>query len=188
MEILSHALWAGAAGKAINLSASWRKKQPLKLKWMAFWGIFPDFFAFSPAFAYMFASYIFPSLPKMYHPGPNNIEPATENTLLISNLTHNLYNLSHSLIIFILIFGLIWLISKRPRWEIGGWMLHILIDIPTHSYQFYPTPFLWPISDFKINGTHWGSLQFELINYFLILSAYVLLWLIKRTALTKPSA
>jgi len=38
-----------------------------------------------------------------------------------------------------------------------AWALHIIIDIPTHSYELFPTPFLWPISDFKINGIPWDN-------------------------------
>ncbi|MDQ1283780.1 MAG: hypothetical protein QG620_128 [Patescibacteria group bacterium] len=183
MDILAHSLWAGAAGKAVNI----KKKKPLKVWVMAFFGFFPDLFAFAPAFAYMFASYIFPGIPKMYHPGPNNIEPATRDTLLISNLTHNLYNLSHSLIIFFLIFGLVWLIFKRPIWELGGWLVHILMDIPSHSYDFYPTPFLWPVSNFMINGTHWGTPWFIIVNYSLLIAVYFIFWIIKRKSLShKP--
>ncbi|OGI28700.1 MAG: hypothetical protein A2288_03860, partial [Candidatus Moranbacteria bacterium RIFOXYA12_FULL_44_15] len=175
MDILSHTLWVAAAGKAVNV----KKKKPLKVWMMAIFGLFPDLFAFSPAFAYMFASYIFPTLPKMYHPGPNQIEPATGNTLFISNLTHNLYNLSHSLIVFFLIFGLIWLVFKQPIWEMGGWLIHILMDIPSHSYDFYPTPFLWPVSGFMINGIHWGTPRFMITNYSLIIAAYMILWILK---------
>ena len=176
MDILAHGLWAGSAGKAVNL----KKKEPLKLKWMVVWGIFPDFFAFAPAFIYMFASFIFPSIPKIEHPGPTHMEPATGNSLIISQLTHNLYNISHSLFIFIIVFGIVWLIFRRPIWVMGGWILHILMDIPSHSYDFYPTPFLWPFSDFKINGFHWGTPWFMITNYSLIVIAYLILYFIRK--------
>jgi len=183
MDILAHGLWAGSAGKVVNI----KKKEPLKLKWMVVWGIFPDFFAFAPAFIYMFASFVFPSIPKIEHPGPTHMEPATGNGLIISQLTHNLYNLSHSLFIFFAIFFIAYLIFRRPIWVMGGWLLHIIMDIPSHSYDFYPTPFLWPISDFKINGFHWGTLWFMITNYSLIILAYLVLYFIKNRNKKKAS-
>ncbi|MFA6047452.1 MAG: hypothetical protein WCV59_01570 [Parcubacteria group bacterium] len=178
MDVFAHGLWAGAASKAGNIKIF--KKKPLKTWKMVVFGVFPDVFAFAPAFIYMFASYIFPGIPKMDHPGPAHMEPATGNGLVINNLTHHLYNLSHSLLIFFLIFGLIWLIFRRPVWEMLGWIIHIIMDIPSHSYDFYPTPFLWPFSDFKVNGVHWGTPWFMITNYSLIILAYLVIYLVKR--------
>jgi hypothetical protein len=42
-------------------------------------------------------------------------------------------------------------------WILAAWGLHILIDIPTHSLALFPTPFLWPVSDFKVNGIGWDN-------------------------------
>lgn len=187
MDVFAHGLWAGAAAKASNLKIT--KEKPLKTWKMVIFGVFPDVFAFAPAFIYMFASFIFPQIPKIEHPGPSHMEPAHGNGLIISNLTHNLYNYSHSLIIFLLVFGLVWLILRRPVWEMGGWILHILMDIPSHSYDFYPTPFLYPVSNFKVNGVHWGTPWFMITNYSLIILAYVALYLYnKRKNLTAPRA
>ncbi|HRZ95011.1 MAG TPA: metal-dependent hydrolase [Candidatus Moranbacteria bacterium] len=180
MDILAHGLWAGSAGKAVNLIRQPAEKEPLKLKWMVVWGIFPDFFAFAISFSWMIGSQIFPFIPKIEHLGPGNMEPVTQNSLFIMHLTHTLYNISHSLFIFFLIFGLAWLIFKKPVWVMTGWLLHILMDIPSHSYDFYPTPFLWPISDFKINGFHWGTPWFMITNYSLIIIAYLLLYIINK--------
>jgi hypothetical protein len=38
-----------------------------------------------------------------------------------------------------------------------GWLLHIAIDIPTHSFRYYATRFLWPVSDFRIDGIAWRT-------------------------------
>jgi hypothetical protein len=37
-----------------------------------------------------------------------------------------------------------------------GWVVHILMDIPTHSKEFFPTQFLWPFSTFSVNGFNWS--------------------------------
>jgi membrane-bound metal-dependent hydrolase YbcI (DUF457 family) len=54
-----------------------------------------------------------------------------------------------------------------------AWPLHILVDIPTHSSQFFPTPFLWPVSDFYINGVSWGQPIIFIPNAILIVCLYV---------------
>ena len=64
---------------------------------------------------------------------------------------------------------IVWLVFKRPRYELLGWTLHILIDIPSHSATFYPTPFLWPISDYRfLSGVSWSNPTYMVINYSLL--------------------
>ncbi len=86
----------------------------------------------------------------------------------------NLYNVTHSLIIFAAVFILICIIARRPIWIAAAWGLHILIDIPTHSLTLFPTPFLWPISDFKINGIGWDNPLILIIDIILLIAAYSL--------------
>ena len=38
-----------------------------------------------------------------------------------------------------------------------AWPLHILVDFPFHSIDYFPTPILWPIFDFKFNGIPWSN-------------------------------
>ena len=45
MDIISHALWSAALFKSINLKLK-KKKEKFNLWWAAFWGMFPDIFAF----------------------------------------------------------------------------------------------------------------------------------------------
>lgn len=145
MDIFSHGLWAGAAAYGLNRKV----KTPVSVWKFGAWGVFPDLLSFSVAFIWMrvtgtrFDAY--------------NAEPFGGDGQFIYQLTNTLYNLSHSLVIFLIVFGLIWLLFKRPVWELGGWLVHILIDVPTHSYAFFPTPILWPISEWKFNGFSWGS-------------------------------
>lgn len=171
MDILAHGLWAGAAYKAINK----KNKRPLSVKLAAFWGVFPDLLAFTLPFAWLFWNLAFVGLNFSDIPRPDSVEPAPRDTLPIFRLTSLLYSLSHSAIIFFIVFGIVYFFSRRPIWELGGWLIHILLDIPTHSYQFYPTPFLWPLSDWKFNGFSWGTLWFLIPNYIAIIAVYLLL-------------
>lgn len=91
----------------------------------------------------------------------------------------NLYNFTHSLVAFAVGFLLIWAIVKKPVWVVGAWGLHILIDIPTHSLELFPTPFLWPFSDFKVDGVGWHNPIVFGTNVLLLLGIYSL-WLGQR--------
>jgi hypothetical protein len=89
------------------------------------------------------------------------------------NIAHTLYQYSHSLVIWAVVFLVVWAFYKRPRYELLGWALHILIDIPSHALSFYPTPFLFPISDYRFPyGIQWSNQVFMLINY----SALLIVW------------
>lgn len=177
MDIFSHGLWAGVAYKAVNK----RGGRSLSVKLAAFWGMFPDLFAFTAGFVWLFWNLAFWDLSFVSLPHLGGSEAAIEETLPIFRLTSLLYSISHSAIVFLVIFGVAFLVFRRPIWELGGWLIHILIDIPTHSYQFYPTPFLWPLSDWKFDGFSWGTPWFLILNYSAILIVYLLLRKKKRS-------
>lgn len=172
MDVFSHGLWTGAVAKTVNL----KKEKTLRVWLAVIFGVFPDVFAFAAAFVFLgYIKLTGGKSPFMIRPG--KVEAPISQEPFILRLTHYFYNFSHSLFVFFIIFALVAWYYKKPVWEMGGWLLHILMDIPTHSFAFFPTPFLWPISNFKVNGTHWGTLRFEAINYSLIILAYILIWL-----------
>lgn len=166
MDIFSHGIWSGIAASAINKKI----KKPLNVWRAAFWGVFPDLFAFIIPFVGLFWYRVIGV--DVIAPSPSEAEPPAGNNSWIFRLAGFLYPFSHSLIVFLLVFALVFLICRRPVWEMGAWLFHIFIDIPTHSYRFYPTPFLWPVSGWKFNGFSWGEPWFVILNYSLILFAY----------------
>ena len=158
MDVFAHTLWANAGARRVNKTLQKKNKKPLSVIWTAFWGVFPDLFAFGIPMAISIFSLI------------------TGNTAL-GNISHHglsgqhglsaeLYNYSHSLVVFSVSFVGGWLILKRPPYELLGWALHVLIDIPTHRLNFYPTPFLFPISEYRFPyGISWGDRWFMIVNY-----------------------
>ncbi len=176
MDIFAHGFWSYGIYKYIKI----KKDKKINPIFAAFWGIFPDFFAFSIPFGWLIWNVIFGNINFF------QIKPEDQNFPVIFELPKKLYPLSHSLIVFLGVFLLIKLIKKKYNFEILAWALHILIDIPTHSRQFYPTPFLWPISNFVFDGISWGNKWFMIINYSLLLIFYLFLILKeKRFALNK---
>jgi hypothetical protein len=45
--------------------------------------------------------------------------------------------------------------GRWPRHELAAWVLHIIIDIPTHSRQPWGPRFLWPLSRVAVDGISW---------------------------------
>lgn len=99
---------------------------------------------------------------------------------LVPYYVNGLYNITHSLIIFAVVFFLTWLFLKKPYWPLGAWFLHILVDIPSHSFSFFPTPFLWPVSDFMVNGIGWGNPIIFFPNVIILILIYAVFFYKKR--------
>jgi hypothetical protein len=167
MDILAHTLWTNAGARAANKVAEKRGKPwRVSVGWAAFFGVAPDFFAFTVPFVIAMYRAIFLDIP--FVRGPQALDVGG------FDLAAYLYQFSHSVVIWTLVFVLVWVLSRRPRWELLGWLLHILIDIPSHSINFYPTPFLFPISEYRFPyGVSWANRWFMMINY----SALLVVWL-----------
>jgi hypothetical protein len=55
-----------------------------------------------------------------------------------------------------------------------------VLDIFTHDIQFFPTPFLWPISDFHVNGHMWGTPEIFIPNVMVLAGLYGWWWYKKK--------
>ena len=163
-----------------------RHSAVLNLWLSAFWGVFPDLFAFTIPFTWLILGPLFGDQVPRLGP-PDSGEPPPTNSHWTFHLASILYNYSHSIVIFFVVIGLMWLIRRRIPWVMGGWLLHILIDIPTHSYKFYPTPFLWPLSSYKFDGISWGTPWFMIVNYSSLALVYLLLLFVARKRKQPPS-
>ncbi len=160
MDIFSHGLWGGIAFGRKNRRSFWAS---------FLFGIFPDFFAFAPFF-----------VTAMLGLGGQRLrfgEPPSEH--IMPDYIYSLYGISHSLVIFAAVFIAALILFRRPVYEMLAWPLHILVDIPTHSEKFFPTPFLWPISDIHISGHPWSDPVIFVPNIMLLAGLYIWYFIIK---------
>ncbi|MEA2062212.1 MAG: hypothetical protein U9P14_00815 [Gemmatimonadota bacterium] len=75
------------------------------------------------------------------------------------------YNFTHSLVIAGILWAFLWWRNRELAVPFSAWIIHIMMDIPTHNSRFFPTPFLWPLSDFTVEGFSWGQRWFMILNY-----------------------
>lgn len=156
MDFLAHGLWGGATfGR--NGKSSWR--------WAFVWGMAPDMVAFGPAIIaglmtgnyFDWASYPLDGTPRSS----------------ISAWSYHAYHVTHSLVIWTCIASGLWLWRKRFPWVFAASSLHILCDIPLHTVNYFPTPYLWPFPTPLHDGFRWASPRFMLANYALLAATYL---------------
>jgi hypothetical protein len=148
MDILAHGLWGGAV-------FGWKRKYLLAF----LFGMLPDLLAFGPFFIYRLLS--------------GALKLGKPEIALIPPAVFTAYNFSHSLLTAAAILPLVrFVISKELYLSACAYPLHILLDIPTHDKTFFPTPFLFPISNLRIDGISWGNKYFMLGNYAALLTVY----------------
>ncbi|MCX6702922.1 MAG: hypothetical protein NTW60_03600 [Candidatus Wolfebacteria bacterium] len=186
MDIFAHGLWTGVLAKTVNIKQAKSGREKLNIWWAIFWGIFPDIFAFTIPTISILIGVLSGSFHLSQLPHSASTEPPRVDGLWFLNLAAALYQLSHSIFIFAGVFLLVRFIFKKTEWEMAGWIFHILIDIPTHSYRFFPTPFLWPISGYKFDGLSWGVPWFMILNYSALALFYYFLYRRKRGKATRP--
>jgi len=148
MDIFSHSLWTGLIFK--------KRKN---IWWPVFFSIAPDIFSNG---VYVVVSVI--QGVSIIDSTRIHFNPATPDIIKI------LYSITHSLPIFAAAFLIAWFFLKKPWLPLAAWGIHIAIDIPFHSTDFFATPFLFPVSSFRINSVSWGENNYILIANFCLLA------------------
>ncbi|HKJ71747.1 MAG TPA: hypothetical protein VKA55_08365 [Gammaproteobacteria bacterium] len=147
MDTLSHTLWGGGL-------FGFRGRPRTAL----LFGALPDLAAFGPWLAYRLLS--------------GRLEPGKPDLADIPAWVFHAYDVSHSLLVAGLATGLALRLRPALGFAMLAWPFHVLVDIPTHTRAFFPTPFLWPVSDVTVPGVSWATAWVWLPN----LAGLVLLW------------
>jgi hypothetical protein len=164
MDLLAHALWTNLIFQESDSSS----------RYLAIaLGTAPDIVAFAPELIRATAA----RQMKMWR----KVDDSTFDRVshAIPKWVYRLYDVTHSIPLWLLGFGVWWLIAGKVPLPAFAWLLHILVDIPTHSKRFFPTPFLWPLSDFKVDGISWAVPWFMRANYGSLILLYLYFYLIR---------
>jgi len=171
MEILAHSLWAAAVAARGEKAL----KKRISIPWFAFWGVFPDVLAFSLIIGW-YAFRLFWGADVSDLPAPLDVEPIVADRFWIVRFTSYLYLIGHSAVVFALVFALISVMQRRIIWPMCGWLLHIVIDLFTHSYEIYPSPILFPVLLIDFHGVWWYAWWLVLLNYAALAVVYAVLF------------
>ena len=151
MDTLSHALY----GKGLFGYKKYR--------WYSFFfGIIPDIFSFGIYFIYLivFSEFEFG-------------RPSREE---LPYWVYDLYDISHSMVTALVFIAIAYKINKDFAWPMLAWPMHIIVDFFTHSIEFFPTPILWPISDYRFDGVPWSNPYVLGINFIYIFLIFIYRW------------
>lgn len=160
MDVISHGLWGGVAFGRKNKKDFW---------WSFLFGVMPDLLSFG---ILMVATTLGLSPRPDWGGHPRSVN--------IPDYVYSLYNITHSLVVFAVVFAIVYLIRRKPFLPMLAWGLHILFDIPTHSTEFFPTPFLWPFSSFKVDGVPWSNPNIFFPNLILLFIFYIWFFVFKK--------
>jgi hypothetical protein len=95
---------------------------------------------------------------------------------LIDTASHILHCIPHSAVVAGLVTLLVWFWTRSLWIPLLGWWLHIVIDVFTHSKDYYESPVFWPITRQGFDGIAWNTPWFMALNYLALAATYV--WLI----------
>lgn len=154
MDILSHGLWTNLVFKELPIEHR---------AWAISFGILPDLISFS------FLA-VKDSIKKTMHykEQPLNIFPS---------YIFKLYNYTHSLVLWVGSFFILKIFGfDFAAVLFCGWGFHILLDIFTHTSNFFPTPILWPFSSFHFSGINWANRWFMIFNYSVLAFLYLVFY------------
>ncbi len=144
VDTLAHGIWSWIIFRNYIPSS--------KIIWLAiFFGVAPDLFSWTVYFFY-----------NLFKNGFHFGKPVID---AVPDWVFTLYGITHSIFVFVAVIVLCLIFFKHIPIYLWAWLIHILIDIPTHSRDFLPTPFLWPISMWHFPGISWATWPIIVLNW-----------------------
>ena len=104
--------------------------------------------------------------------------PGTEPWLppLVQVIVHHLHCIAHSAVVAGAVTLFVWRLRQRWLIPLLGWWSHIVIDVLTHSAEYYAVPVLYPFTDRGFDGIAWNTPWFMLVNYTALAAVWIFLW------------
>lgn len=173
MDILAHGLWAGigVAAAARRWPISRRTAAATVALAMA-----PDLAHLVPLIAIALTTRGGWATLAAYSAALPGTEPAMPP--LVALLTHHLHCILHSAVIAAVITLAVWVFTHSLWLPLLGWWSHIVIDVFTHSKDFYPAPIFYPFTQWGFDGLAWNTPWFLVANHAVI--ALLIAWLLWR--------
>jgi hypothetical protein len=173
MDIVAHTLWAAAGVTAL------RRRWPIAPATVAATlglAALPDVLHLLPiALWWLFGDGTFSVLSAYAIAVPGH-EPALPP--MVQLWSHHLHCVMHSAIVAGAVTLLLYAVRRTLWLPLLGWWSHIVIDVFTHSADYYAAPVLYPITERGFDGIAWNVPWFMGLNYAALFA--VGLWLMLR--------
>ena len=171
MDIVAHTLWAAAGAAFIHCRRPLSRSTVVATLVLA---ALPDVIHLLPlAGWWLFADGSFAALLEYAVAVPGQ-EPALPP--LVGLLSHHLHCVMHSAPIAGLVTLALWALRRTLWIPLLGWWSHIVIDVFTHSADYYAVPVLYPFTERGFDGIAWITPWFVVLNY--VVLALTGLWLL----------
>ena len=182
MDILAHSLWAGIGVAMLG------RRRPISARTAAVTvalAALPDVIHLLPILAWWALGSGSWATVRAYAIALPGQEPALPATVLL--LSHHLHCILHSAVVAAAVSLLVWGLLRAWWLPLLGWWSHIVIDVFTHSADYYAVPVLYPFTQRGFDGIAWNQPWMLVLNYAAILAATVWLWRSRRPALAAAS-
>ena len=170
MDILAHALWAGAG---VSLARRRWSLTSATVATTVILAALPDVPHILPIVGWWLGGDGTWATLRAYAIAVPGQEPAVP--ALVELWSHNLHCVMHSAVVA----GLVTLVCGallRTFWvPLLGWWSHIVIDVFTHSVEYYPVRVLYPLSERAFDGLAWNTPWFLALNYGVLAATW--LWM-----------
>lgn len=177
MDILAHTLWAGAG---VTLASRRWPMAPRTLALTMVLAALPDVFHLLPIAGWWVFGDGSLAVLRAYAiavPGQEPVLPP-----IVNLWSHHLHCVAHSAIVAGAVTLLLWAMRRSLWIPLLGWWSHIVIDVFTHSADYYPSPVLYPITQRGFDGLAWNTPWFMVLNYVVLAAAGGWLWRYRASA------
>ena len=160
MDIVAHTLWAGV-GVALL-----RRRWPIPPRTVAATlglAALPDVLHLLPIMAWWVFGNGGLDVVLSYAVAVPGQEPGLP--AMVKLLSHHLHCIMHSAVVAGAVTMVLWAVRHSLWIPLLGWWSHIVIDVFTHSADYYAVPVLYPITERGFDGIAWNTPWMLAMNY-----------------------
>ncbi len=177
MDILAHTLWAGVGVAVLRRHRAVTPRTAVATVALA---ALPDVMHMLPLLAWWALGSGSWADVQGYALAVPGQEPAVPASVRL--LSHHLHCILHSAVVAAAVSLAVWGLRRSAWLPLLGWWSHIVIDVFTHSTDYYAVPVLYPFSERGFNGVAWNQPWMLALNYAAIAAVAGWLWRARRAA------
>ncbi len=160
MDIFAHTLWAGAGVALLRRSRPITSRTAFATLALA---ASPDVFQMLPVLFWGLLGAGTTEAIRAFAIAVPGQEPSLPPLILL--VSHTLHCTAHSAVVAGLVTLVVWRYKPAFLIPLLGWWSHIIIDVFTHSADYYASPVLYPLTQRGFDGIAWNTPWFMVANY-----------------------